>query len=167
MGFAILFLLLELVRFQGLNVLLKLYITIIAPIMVKEFLNERKDFLFLNLLLMVEKNLSKRLFENSPLVNKLIFKCLTFELNNSFIAEEMYSALSEIMRFGIFPVNCSANFSAIMQAFLSFVGERNQERINFEVGSKTTNNLYLMPFIFMMSSICHISAEIWRLCLLL
>ena len=58
MGFAILFLLLELVRFQGLNVLLKLYITIIAPIMAKEFLNERKDFLFLNLLLMVEKNLS-------------------------------------------------------------------------------------------------------------
>jgi len=36
----------------------KLYITIIAPIMAKEFLNERKDFLFLNLLLMVEKNLS-------------------------------------------------------------------------------------------------------------
>ena len=36
----------------------KLYITIIAPIIAKEFLNKCKDFLFLNLLLMVEKNLS-------------------------------------------------------------------------------------------------------------
>jgi len=44
----------------------KLYITIIATIIARVFLKERKDFLFLNLLLIVEKNLSERLFENSP-----------------------------------------------------------------------------------------------------
>jgi len=146
----------------------KLYITIIAPITAKEFLKERRDFLFLNLLLIVEKNLSKRLLENSPLVNKPIFKCLTFVANNSLIAEEMYSALSEIMMFGILLVNWSANFSAIMQAFLSFVGDRNHERTNLEVGSKTINNLYLMPFILMtVSSICHTSGDMEILWVLL
>jgi len=93
-----------------------------------------------------------------------IRKCLTFESNNSFIADEMYSALSEIMRFGIFPVNFNANFSVIIHAFLSFVGDRNQDRTNLEVGSKTMNNLYLTPFILtIVSSICHTSADIERL----
>jgi len=142
----------------------KLYITIIPPIIAKAFLNERKHFLFLNLLLILEKNLSKRLFENSPFVNNPIRKCLTFESNNSFIADEMYSALSEIMRFGIFPVNFNANFSVIIHAFLSFVGDKNQDRTNLEVGSKTMNNLYLTPFILtIVSSICHTSADIERL----
>jgi hypothetical protein len=112
-------------------------------------------------LLILEQNLSKRLFENSTFANNPIRKCLIFESNNSFIAVEMYSAISEITRFGILPVNFNANFSVIIHAFFTFVGDRNQDKTNLEVGSKTMNNLYLTPSILTIaSSICHTSAAI-------